>query len=61
MGDANLLKSDIIRKLSFPRKALTMLKSMTAFARNEKTFDWGRVVCELRAVNHRYLDMSFKL
>ncbi len=38
-----------------------MTASMTAFARRETTTPWGGLVWELRAVNHRYLEPSFKL
>lgn len=38
-----------------------MTASMTAFARQEASADWGRAVWELRTVNHRYLDMSIRL
>ncbi len=38
-----------------------MLRSMTAFARLEQHGDWGDAVCEIRAVNHRYLDISLRL
>jgi uncharacterized protein (TIGR00255 family) len=38
-----------------------MIKSMTAFARCDKQNDWGSVVWEIRAVNHRFLDVGFKL
>lgn len=38
-----------------------MLHSMTSFARVEREGRWGRLVLELRSVNHRYLDLSFKL
>ena len=38
-----------------------MLHSMTSFARVEREGHWGRIVLELRSVNHRYLDLSFKL
>ncbi len=37
------------------------IRSMTAFARSEKTGESGAVVVELRSVNHRYLDSHFKL
>ena len=33
----------------------------TAFARRETATPWGGLVWELRAVNHRYLDLSLKL
>ena len=38
-----------------------MPRSMTAFARNTLEFSWGSVTCELRSVNHRFLETSFRL
>ena len=38
-----------------------MLKSMTGFARVDSSGSWGSAVWEIRSVNHRYLDLSFKL
>ena len=38
-----------------------MPRSMTAFARNTLNFDWGSVTCELRSVNHRFLETNFRL
>ncbi|HFD87634.1 MAG TPA: YicC family protein [Gammaproteobacteria bacterium] len=38
-----------------------MLSSMTGFARVEKTSPAGSMVLELRTVNHRYLDISFRM
>ncbi|MEM7206517.1 MAG: YicC/YloC family endoribonuclease [Pseudomonadota bacterium] len=38
-----------------------MLKSMTAFGRRETNDEWGKLSCELRAVNHRYLEISIRL
>ena len=38
-----------------------MIHSMTAFARSEKQFDEGHLCWEIRSVNHRYLDVSFRL
>lgn len=38
-----------------------MIQSMTAFARESATIDQGILTVELRSVNHRYLDCSFKL
>jgi uncharacterized protein (TIGR00255 family) len=38
-----------------------MIRSMTAFARADADTSWGRLSCELRSVNHRYLDFSAKL
>ena len=38
-----------------------MLHSMTGFARQAAETDLGTLTWELRAVNHRYLDVQFKL
>lgn len=38
-----------------------MIRSMTAFAANETELGNLMVSCELRSVNHRYLDISIKL
>lgn len=38
-----------------------MLKSMTGFAREAADLPFGTLTCELRAVNHRYLDIQFRL
>ena len=38
-----------------------MLHSMTGFARESVETDIGTLTCEIRAVNHRYLDVLFKL
>ena len=37
-----------------------MLRSMTAFARQERQTDWGVLSWEIRSVNHRYLDMTLR-
>jgi len=38
-----------------------MIKSMTAFAGCEAQVGSLTISCELRSVNHRYCDFSFKL
>ena len=38
-----------------------MITSMTGFARRETTGAWGTLVCELRSVNHRFLETGFRL
>lgn len=38
-----------------------MIRSMTAFARSEQDTPFGRLACEIRSVNHRYLDLSLRL
>ena len=38
-----------------------MLNSMTGFARQVAESPLGTLTCEIRAVNHRYLDVQFRL
>lgn len=38
-----------------------MISSMTAFSRKEQHQDWGSLTWEVRSVNHRYLEPSFKM
>lgn len=38
-----------------------MLRSMTAFARQQSQGEWGVVTWEIRSVNHRYLEPHFRL
>ncbi|MDH5184524.1 MAG: YicC family protein [Gammaproteobacteria bacterium] len=38
-----------------------MIRSMTAFARQEQQGDWGTLTLELRSVNHRYLEINPRL
>lgn len=38
-----------------------MVMSMTAFARSKSSGDWGSAVWEVRSVNHRYLDLFYRL
>ena len=38
-----------------------MISSMTAFARREQQSDEGSIVWEIRSVNHRYLELQFRL
>jgi len=38
-----------------------MIRSMTAFSRQEASSEAGELVLELRTVNHRYLDISLRL
>ena len=38
-----------------------MIRSMTAFAREERQETWGQICWELRSVNHRYLDICVRL
>ena len=38
-----------------------MITSMTGFARREAIGPWGTLVCELRSVNHRFLEPGFRL
>ena len=38
-----------------------MIHSMTGFAAATRELTWGAVSVELRSVNHRYLDVSFRI
>jgi uncharacterized protein (TIGR00255 family) len=38
-----------------------MIRSMTAFAAGERNTPWGTLSCELRAVNHRFLEVGTRL
>lgn len=38
-----------------------MIRSMTAFASGERTTAWGVLGCELRSVNHRFLETGVRL
>lgn len=38
-----------------------MARSMTAFARHESTGEWGRLVWELRSVNHRHVEIGLRM
>ncbi|MBI2779157.1 MAG: YicC family protein [Gammaproteobacteria bacterium] len=38
-----------------------MIRSMTAFARQERSTEWGTLAWELRSINHRFLELSIRL
>ena len=38
-----------------------MIRSMTAFAAGERSTEWGLLSAELRAVNHRFLELGLRL
>ncbi|MCG8275819.1 YicC/YloC family endoribonuclease [Stenotrophomonas sp. NLF4-10] len=38
-----------------------MIRSMTAYAGGERTTPWGTLGCELRSVNHRFLEVGVRL
>lgn len=38
-----------------------MIRSMTGFASTERLHDFGRLTWELRSVNHRYLEIGFRV
>jgi uncharacterized protein (TIGR00255 family) len=38
-----------------------MITSMTGFARGERAGSFGTLVCEIRSVNHRFLDATLRL
>ena len=55
--DENAVKLDV----PLTNTGVTMIRSMTAFARKDAQGDWGTLTCEIRTVNHRYLEPSFRL
>jgi uncharacterized protein YicC (UPF0701 family) len=48
-------------KLIYLQEVNSMIRSMTAFSRQETSSEVGDLVLELRTVNHRYLDISLRL
>jgi uncharacterized protein (TIGR00255 family) len=38
-----------------------VIRSMTAFASGERTTPWGTLSCELRSVNHRFLEIGVRM
>lgn len=38
-----------------------MIYSMTGFARSQAQGTWGSMVCEMRSVNHRFLELALRL
>jgi uncharacterized protein (TIGR00255 family) len=38
-----------------------MIASMTAFGRSAANGEWGCATCEIKTVNHRYLEVAFRL
>ncbi|MCC8533293.1 YicC family protein [Xanthomonas phaseoli] len=38
-----------------------MIRSMTAFSGSERITPWGTLACELRSVNHRFLEVGVRL
>jgi uncharacterized protein (TIGR00255 family) len=38
-----------------------MISSMTGFARQERNGAFGTLICEIRSVNHRFLDVTLRL
>lgn len=45
----------------FKITSLSMIHSMTAFARRDQETPWGILTCEMRSVNHRYLELGLRL
>jgi uncharacterized protein (TIGR00255 family) len=60
---SNSPKSVILRYtlILFVARELTMIHSMTAFARHETKASWGTAQWEIRSVNQRYLESYFRL
>jgi uncharacterized protein (TIGR00255 family) len=47
--------------LPLARQDVPVIRSMTAFASGERTTPWGTLSCELRSVNHRFLEIGTRL
>lgn len=43
------------------KERVKMLKSMTGFGRNEQSNEERKIIVEMKAVNHRYCDISIKM
>jgi len=43
------------------KERVNMLKSMTGFGRSEEAGDERKIIVEMKAVNHRYCDISIKM
>ncbi len=43
------------------RSRLPPIQSMTGFARAEAVHPWGTLSCEIRSVNHRYLELQLRV
>lgn len=42
-------------------KLMSLIYSMTAFARKQLQTEWGTFICEIRSINHRYLDLKINV
>lgn len=43
-----------------PGREMHVIRSMTAFASAERATPWGTLSCELRSVNHRFLELGIR-
>jgi uncharacterized protein (TIGR00255 family) len=50
-----------VAELLITERKPNMIYSMTAFARIQHQGEWGSLVCEIRSINHRYLEISMYL
>src|SRR6185369_6502710 len=48
-------------KRSCSKRGKAMIKSMTGYGKGEAAYAGGRIIVELRCVNHRYGEISVKL
>lgn len=53
--------TDEIKKHAEGQISMKGPNSMTGFARREMQASWGMLSCEVRSVNHRYLEMTIRL
>ena len=60
VGASDKLPRTLLHPAPFkPRSSSAMIASMTGFARRELAGTFGTLTCELRSVNHRYLEPGF--
>jgi uncharacterized protein (TIGR00255 family) len=54
-------KANVLTSVALSAGEKSMPRSMTGFARQEAQHTWGHLICEVRSVNHRYLEPSLKM
>ena len=54
-------RAGALRSAARDSQGTAMIRSMTGFARTEASAPWGSLSWELRSVNHRYLEVAFRL
>jgi uncharacterized protein (TIGR00255 family) len=60
-GPVNICHVVVLKSKKAPGGTNQMIHSMTGFANLERQFEFGRLAWELRSVNHRYLEIGFRV